>query len=373
MKLDDFKKLESKIENENFHTGYGNIDTVMFALSIFGHIASIFLAYFLIFKVISSAVANPIVAGVVTVILLAGLELLKREIFDKFALQHLKFKALFSKEVLPLLITSFLLVSVSFYATINGAKEFSSKEKEIEQHASTQIDTISNNIKGKYETKIADFEAEIKDIKTKIEQKDAEQTTLSNGKVGSSQRQRINDLKTEKDDLKKDITKAEENIAAVKVEMDKEIGKVSTTILDKTAAKKDENKSNTLMFVMISSIVEILIIAGVYFNEYYKHRSYNEIRKKLEKDPNYQTWKLYDSILDSIYSEEMKVNDKIPSIKTIIEICKVNGVIVLQKDIINMLKVFSTIGIVKNSGSTKYISKSRDISFELLKKHFRIE
>lgn len=373
MKLDDFKKLESKIENENFHSGYGNIDRVMFALSIFGHIASIFLAYFLIFGVISSAVANPYAAGIVTVILLCGLELLKREIFDKFALQHLKYKVLFSKEVLPLMITSCLLVSVSFYATINGAKEFSSKEKEIEQHATTQIDTLSNQVKGKYEAKIVEYENEIKDIKAKIEQKDAEQTTLSSGKVGSSQRQRINDLKDEKDDLKKDIEKAEADIAAVKTEMDKEIGKVSSAIQDKTNEKKNENKSNTLMFVMISSIVEILIIAGVYFNEYYKHRSYSEIRKKLEKDPNFQTWKLYDSILDSIYSDEMKVNDKIPSTKTIIEICKVNGVIVLQKDILNMMKVFSTIGIIRNSGSVKYIAKSRDLSFELLKKHFRIE
>ena len=373
MKLDDFKKLESKIENENFHSGYGNIDKVMFALSIFGHVASIFLAYFLIFKVISSAVDNQIVASICTVILLSGLELLKREIFDKFALQHLKFKALFSKEVLPLLITSCLLVSVSFYATINGAKEFSSKEKEIEQHATTQIDTISNNIKSKYENKIVEFETEIKSIKAKIEQKDAEQTALSSDRITSAQRQRINDLKSEKDDLKKDVSKAEENIAAVKLEMDKEIGKVSSTILDKTAAKKDENKSNTLMFILISSIVEILIVAGVYFNEYYKHRSYNEIRKKLEKDPNFQTWKLYDKILDSVYSEEMKINDKIPSSKTIIEICKVNGVIVLQKDIINMMKLFATIGIIKNSGSVKYIAKSREISFELLKKHFRIE
>jgi hypothetical protein len=373
MKLEDFKKLEKKIENENFHSGYGNIDKVMFALSIFGHVASIFLAYFLIFKVISSAVENEIVASICTIILLAGLELLKREIFDKFALQHLKFKALFTKEVLPLLLISCTLVSVSFYATINGAKEFSSKEKEIEQGATTQLDTITTNIKGKYEVKIANYESEIDVIKAKIDQKDAEQTSLSEGSVNWTQRQRIKDLKADRDALKIDVEKVEGNIVSVKAEMDSEIGKISSTIEDKTAKKKGENQSNILMFVLISSIVEILIIAGVYFNEYYKHRSYNEIRLKNEKDPNFQSWKLYDSILDSIYSDEMKINDKIPSSKTIIEICKVNGVIVLQKDIINMLKLFNTIGIIRNSGSVKYISKSKEISIELLKKHFRIE
>lgn len=374
MKLEDFKKLENKISNENFHSGYGNIDRVMFALSIFGHVASVFLAYFLIFKTISSAVENEIVAGICTVILLCGLELLKREIFDKFAIQHLKFKALFKKEVAPLLGISFLLVSVSFYATINGAKEFSSKEKEIEQLATTQIDTLSTGIKSKYDGKIAQFESEIKSTKEKIELKDGEQTNIESGdRITGAQRQRVKDLKEEKLTLKQDIAKAEADIAAVKQEADKEIEKVSSAILSTTDKKKDENSSNTLMFILISSIVEILIVAGVYFNEYYKHRSYNEHKGKLDRDPNYQTWVLYHSILESIYSDETKINDKLSSAKSIIEICKVNGVIVLQKDVLNMMKLFNTIGIIRNSGSVKYISKSKELSIELLKNHFKIK
>ena len=140
----------------------------------------------------------------------------------------------------------------------------------------------------------------------------------------------------------------------------------------KTDDKKNENSSNTLMFVMISSIIELIIIAGVYFNEYYKHRSYNEYKNKMDRDSNFQIWNLYNSVLDVIFTEDTKMNDKLPSSKSIIDICKVNGVIVLQKDLTSLFKLLASMGVIKNSGSVKYIVKSKDVSVELLKKHFKI-
>jgi hypothetical protein len=53
--------------------------------------------------------------------------------------------------------------------------------------------------------------------------------------------------------------------------------------------------------------------------------------------------------------------------------CKVNDMIVLNKDITDFLKVMSNLGIIKVSGSAKYINKQRDLSFEVLRKHFNIK
>ena len=36
MKINEFKKLEQKINGQNFSQGYKNINSLMFALSIFG-------------------------------------------------------------------------------------------------------------------------------------------------------------------------------------------------------------------------------------------------------------------------------------------------------------------------------------------------
>jgi hypothetical protein len=137
--------------------------------------------------------------------------------------------------------------------------------------------------------------------------------------------------------------------------------------------KKEDNSKNTIAFVIISTLIELTILAGVYFNEYYKFRSYREFRDKLEKDPNYQKFLLYDEILHVIYTEDTKMNQKLPSNKAIIDMCKVNDMVVLNKDIMDFLKVISNLGIIKVSGSAKYINKQRDLAFDILKNHFGVE
>ena len=82
---------------------------------------------------------------------------------------------------------------------------------------------------------------------------------------------------------------------------------------------------------------------------------------------------LYDQILHIIYSEDTKMNQKLPSNKAIIDMCKVNDIIVMPKDITDFLKVMNGLGIIKTSGSTRYINKQRDLSFEVLRKNFNIE
>jgi hypothetical protein len=373
MKLSEYKKLEDKVKNNNFYKNYANINKVMFGMSIFGHIASIFLAYFLLFKILSGAIIeSTIVAAVSSIIMLFGLELLKREVFDKFSLGILKEKML-NKKVVPLLLISLTLFSMSFYATINGAKEFSSKEKEIVEIAESTIDTYEDSVKTVYLGKITEVESEIKFYKDKLDQKDKEQTDLASIPPTRQTRTRINDLKTERSELKSDIKSAEENLEFLKAERDQVIVQYKSKILGKTDERKKENKSNTLFFIALSTIIELLIVAGVYFNEYYKFRSYDEYRKKLEKDPNFQKWFLYNSVLDVIYTDETQVNDKVDNIKNITTLCRLNGVNLLPKDVIDMFKIFSSLGIIKTSGSSKYYGKSKDLAQELLKKHFNME
>jgi DNA-binding Xre family transcriptional regulator len=137
--------------------------------------------------------------------------------------------------------------------------------------------------------------------------------------------------------------------------------------------KKEDSNKNSFLFVIISTIVELAILAGVYFNQYYRFRSYREYRERIERDPNFQKWMLYEQILDIIYREDTRMNEKLQSNKAIIEICKVNGIIILPKDITEFLKVVSGLGIIKVSGSAKYINKQRDLSLEILRKHYGVE
>jgi hypothetical protein len=374
MKINEFKKLEQKINGQNFNQGYKNINVVMLLLSFFGHFASIFLAYFALSKVLGGVIENnPVAVVIASVIMLSGLELLKRDIFDKFSVQYLKAKA-FTKDVLPLFLLSVAIISTSFYASIHGAQEFSSKEAVIEQTQKETVNQYSDSLTKVYNVKVEAIENEIKSTKSKIETKDKEQTELEAIQPPTrSAKQRIKDLKDEKNILRADITKLETDEGVVKTELATKIKEHETTIGAETENKKKDNSSNSLAFVLISTLIELVILAGVYFNEYYKFRSYREFRDKLEKDPNYQKWMLYDQILTIVYTEDTKMNQKLPSNKSIIDMCKVNDIIVMPKDITDFLKVTNGLGIIKTSGSSRYVNKQRDLSFEVLRKQFNIQ
>ena len=374
MKINEFKKLEEKINGQNFNQGYKNINVVMLLLSIFGHFASIFLAYFALSKVLGGVIENnPVAVFIASIVMLSGLELLKRDIFDKFSIQYLKVKA-FTKDVLPLFILSLAIISTSFYASIHGAKEFSSKEDVIEQTQKETVNLFSDSLTKVYNVKITDIETEIKVNKDKIEAKDKEQTELEAIQPPTrSQKSRIKDLKDEKTTLRTDITKLETDEATVKTELATRIKEHETTVGAETEDKKKDNSSNSLAFILISTLIELVILAGVYFNEYYKFRSYKEFRNRLEKDPNYQKWMLYDQILNIIYTEDTKMNQKLPANKGIADMCKVNDIIIMPKDVTDFLKVMNNLGIIKTSGSSRYVNKQRDLAFEILRKQFNIQ
>lgn len=374
MKINEFKKLEEKINGQNFNKGYKNINSLMLVLSIFGHFASIFLAYFALSKVLGGVIENnPAVVLVTSVIMLSGLELLKRDIFDKFSIQYLKAKA-FTKDVLPLFLLSVAIISTSFYASIHGAKEFSSKEAVIEENQKVVVNQFADSLTTIYNVKVAEVETEIKSNKEKLDLKDKEQTDLEAIQPPTrSQRNRIKDLKEERNILRTDIAKLEGDVNVIKTELATKIKEHETTVGAETEDKKKSNSSNSLAFVLISTLIELIILAGVYFNEYYKFRSYREFRNSIEKDPNYQKWMLYEQMLSIVYTEDTKMNQKLPANKSIADMCKVNDIIVMPKDITDFLKVLNGLGIIKTSGSTRYVNKQRDLAFEVLRKNFNVE
>ena len=374
MKINEFKKLEEKINGQNFNKGYKNINALMLVLSIFGHFASIFLAYFALSKVLGGVIENnPAAVLITSIIMLSGLELLKRDIFDKFSIQYLKAKA-FTKDVLPLFLLSVVIISTSFYASIHGAKEFSSKEAVLEENQKVVVNQFADSLTTIYNAKVVEVQTEIKADKDKLDLKDKEQTDLEAIQPPTrSQRNRIKDLKEERNILRTDITKLEGDVNFIKTELVTKIKEHETEVGAETEDKKKDNSSNSLAFILISTLIELIILAGVYFNEYYKFRSYREFRNSIEKDPNYQKWMLYEQMLSIVYTEDTKMNQKLPANKSIADMCKVNDIIVMPKDITDFLKVMNGLGIIKTSGSTRYVNKQRDLAFEILRKNFNVE
>ena len=374
MKISEYKKLEDSIKEQDFNRSFKNINNVMFFLSIFGHIASIFLAYFLLSKILTGAIINnPILVTISSIILLGGLEMLKREIFDKFSLQQIKYKSFTNPDVLPLMIVSIFIVSISFYSSIKGAEEFSSKTKEIQTQVEIDIESYEDSLNLIKNNEFSKINSKIENKESKIEEKDKELTELSNLVVLTSlQKMRVKDLKSQVKILSEEIISLKSEKDIVEKRIQKEISEFKEKINLKEKEKKFENSENSFFFVIISTIIELLILFGIYFNEYFKFRSYTDFKNKIEIDGNFNSYLKFNSILNVIYNEDTKINDKLISSKNILDLCKVNGINILQKDINNMFKLFSSLGII-SKGSNKYFLKTKELSQQILKKYFKID
>ncbi len=380
MKIKDFDKLEKKLNGQNFHESYGNINKVMTGLSYFGHIASIFLAFFMLSKILFGVMDNSIMVYVVTVIALSAVELLKRDIFHKFSVLYLKLRT-FGKDVMPLFLLSVTIIGISFYSSLKGAGEYSSKGDKIQSDFEKVNKEFEDSITKVYIPKIelVNKDKNMKQEAVRVlynQQSELNELALS-GTLTKDQKKLLKSLPSQikalENENKPYVDSKEKEIKGLEAERDKIIKDHHSKSKSDAEKKKKDNSSNSVAFIIFSTLIEISILAGVYFNDYYDVRSYREKRNQLEKDPNFQKWKLYNQILEVIYTEDTKMNQKLPSNKGIIDLCKMNDIIVLPKDMTNFLKTMISLGIIKSSGSTKYISKTREQSFESLSKHYGVE
>ena len=380
MKIEEFKKLEQKINNQNFHENYKVINNVMIGLSYFGHIASIFLAFFMLSNILLGVMDNKPVVYISSIIILSSIELLKRNIFNKFSILYLKLRT-FTKDVLPLFILSITIIGISFYSSIKGASEYSSKGDKIEEDYKIVNKKTEDSLTKFYQVKIEKIEKSggVKEIAlNKLYDRQDELNNLAlSGDLTKDQKKLLRSLPTQIKSLeienKPFIESKKIEISKIEKERDDKIKKHHLESEKESKKKKDDNSKNSLAFIIFSTLIEISILAGVYFKDYYEIRSYREKKEQLEKDPNFQKWRVYKQILDIIYTEDTKVNQKLPSGKNIIDLCKNNDVIILNKDLTNFLKTMNSLGIIKLSGSTRYFSKTSELAFESLNKHFNIE
>jgi hypothetical protein len=380
MKIEEFEKLDKKINNQNFHESYKVINSVMVVLSYFGHIASIFLAFFMLSNILNGVIDNKPVVYTSTIIILSAIELLKRSIFHKFSILYLKLRA-FTKDVLPLFFLSVTIIGISFYSSIKGAAEYSSKSDKIEKDSELIIKKTEDSIRKIYDTRINAKTDEIsileKDVNSLRDQQRQLNDLALTGTLSKEQKKLLSLLPKQISEAEKQnkdvITSKNEELNKLKSDLKTEIENSTKKIKGDVYKQKKDNSKNSIAFIIFSTIIEISILAGVYFKDYYDVRSHREKKNELEKDGSYQKWRVYKQILEIIYTEDTKVNQKLPSGKGIIETCKVNDVIILPKDVTNFLKTISSLGIIKVSGSTRYFAKERNLAFEALNKHFNIE
>ena len=367
MELDGYKKLESKVKKPEFGEDFKSLNLILRVLSIFGNISSIFLASFFISQLLGVAVENEIIQWVIAIIALTGLELTKREIFFRFSRDFIRTNSIFKKSVLPMLLFTMLLISMSFYSSLSGAKEFSSKSDQIEVIADKQIDTFTDSTSAFYQDKIDILEQQNQELFDENKKLNEEARELPSNWISSKQRIRSNiQLNNQQ------IEKNDDKISNLKDERDSVVKTYKSDILKESGEEKEKNQDDSKVFILISTLIEFLILIGIYFNNLFNFKSYKDIKSKLLNDDNFRTYYNYSEILEVLYLNN-KEKDRIPSIDLMVELLVMNKVYLTKEQVEKSLTLFDALKIIETNGDHTYLLKDKEESLKVIKNHFHIK
>lgn len=377
MNIDLHQRLEQKAAKKSFYQKYVNINRFLFYLSFFGNLASISMSYFFLYFILTTSVGAIFPSWVLiatTIILLTALEVLKREVFRVTTLNFLDFKNVMHNKVRTLALCSIILIGVSFYGAISGAHRLSSNDTKIANDKTEIAKKYEDSLRSVYQLKIADVEKEIGLLKSKIEQKDIELSKIENrARLTDVQLERVSYLKKEKEDLKSDIIRYEAKIDDLNQSKQKEYELYLLRVDNDFKYKEKDNTLSSIVFVILSIIVEFLILIGVYHNIRYNIKSFEEMDKELKNNPKYQQYRNAVSIIDIIYTDNTNINDKLPTTTDMLMLCKMNNVNVNQKEITSIMKLLNNLKVIKTKGGTRYFIKDKKTAEDEVKQYFRVK
>jgi hypothetical protein len=369
MNLEKYKQLKEKIRNKSFEKKYSMMNTILYLGSILGNIASIFFAYFLWFPSLLKTITMHVgdngftytIAIVSTILLLGMIELLKRGMINIFSTDFIENNQKLNSNVLYGQFTfAFLLVGLSFYFSVNGAVEFSktSGQKNV---------AIEVSNKPMYDSLHRLNEENKKPIQDEI-------TSIleSNKKLRASRDETPLDQRRARDQYTKLIADNEKliennNTKIQKIE-DSYKAKISALKKDEEIAKDKnhaEDKSNVLLFFIVSTAIELFIVIGVYFRQLYIHKSFYEYETKL--DHILQKKEKYEHLLKLIFKNgDVKQDEQILSVKKLTDIMKSKQLQYPPVFIKTFYDEMGHLGAFKVSGNKRYAVVSFEESKKLL-------
>lgn len=363
--------MKSKLLVKSYSEKFNWIDKFLYIFSWFGNAVSIFLAFFFlqtIFYASFKDVSDSIIVIFGIIFFLTLFELLKRYVIGLFSVEVIKNNLkIFKKGMGTYIISVLFLLSGSFYLTLSGAKDFIDNTKtftsETKTYVSSKVDSISNI----YNFKIETFNTENVNLRnintslrTKLSETTMEATALRNGY------QRNIDKNTEI------IKSNQDKIDQIENEKKAEIESLKSTEEANLNTILSNNKSNIIAFIIISTLIELIIVIGIYYHKFYDFKTIEEYEKTVIETTNFKTWLIYNNILEIIYSYSKGVGQKIPTTDDILDMCKINNISISKTEFDRFIKILYTLDVLYLDGKRRILNKSEEDGFILLKNHFKI-
>ena len=275
MDIKKYSQLRDKIRNRDFETKNKSLNNWFFKSTFLGNIGSIFFAFFLVYPALHKAISAQMVEGnwatalavAVTIIILVIFESVKRKILTNLSQDivttHWNLK---DRGVIWWLILSITIVVGSAYLSVSGAKKFSETSKkrnvEIENVVQVDIDSVTNVYNERKNVLILDND-QLRTDNSELRQK-IKDTPLNYIQTRKGY-QEIVDANLEAIDANDQRLKVlDEELQAKILDMEEEQNEqISKNIRNDT--------SIILLFILISSVIEFIIVFGIWFREYFNY------------------------------------------------------------------------------------------------------
>jgi hypothetical protein len=313
MNIKKYDELRKKINTKDFEGKNKKLDKWLYWFSFIGNMGSIFFAYFLLYPSLYKAISFNVTSGsfaivlsfVMTNILLVIFEIIKRYFVKNFSTDFVINNNKINASILGWFIAACLIVGLSFYLSVDGSKKLASvssyKNNIAELKTTNSIDSINNVFNNEKLIYINDNE-ELRKINIELRQK------LTNTPV-----KYVVIRKDYQDNIDKNMEIIKDNqntIIDIENNIQTTIKKLNDNLDIKRKYNKSDDTGNIILFIIIAIFVEIIIIGGIYFREWYEYNLYLINQQKFEKI--YQKKNRYGILLQFIYLDgKLDVGDKV--------------------------------------------------------------
>lgn len=371
MDINKYSTLRNKVKNRDFENKYKKLDKFLYVFSWFGNAGSIFFAYFLVFPAFFKAITANLSSGDISIyismflsiIVLGVFELIKREVLSNFSFDFVKNKYDLTKNAIGWLLFSTGLIGASFYFSLNGAINFADTSKKentsIEYNIDSQIDSLTN-LYVDYKKPFQQDNQSLRESNVALRQK-IEDTPLNFRTVRNELQNNID----------KNLSVIESNDIKIN-DLDNELNLKIVELENELQKQKEENENegveNIIVFLVISTSIELIIILGIYFREYYDYSVFLKNESELEdimiKRDRYYT------LLKFLYKEgSVSQGEKILGISKLKEIvAEKSSIPSSSKFVDTFIQDITYMGILELSGNRRYTKVSYEEALNRVEK-----
>lgn len=357
---EDYLKLKEQTVERSYSERFEKVRFSLYWFSWIGNIFSIFLAYFFVkglFETSFSEIGTNlfILGGIV--VFLTLFEFLKRYIFGLFSLEYLKEKhTIFRKNMITFLLSVSLIIGASFYLSLNGAKKFVDNTKLFETAVETKISTNVDSINYYYNNNLI----------TPLQN----ENIILNNRIDSLSK--LNNKQSIINSALKNIDKNKDKINKYESERDLKISDIKNIESTKLVNSNEENNSNMIAFIILSTLIEIIIMIGVYYDVFFNYKKLKEYEDEVISTPGFKKWYKYNFILELLYEGDVNVGDKLVAVTEILELCNSSNLQITKSELDKMFKVLYHLKIVKLEGNRRIYNMNQIDAIKQLKKYFKI-